>query len=65
MNSGDLRPRAQAGSSIFEFEGYVNDDEEGLRDRDTAIDPLWEKQQKKVMFIFDYWCHVSDVHRLV
>lgn len=35
--------------SIFEFEGYADDDDdEEVPERETAIDPIWEKQQKKV-----------------
>lgn len=43
-------PEVKAGKtkSIFEFEGYVNDDDEGAHERELPIDPIWEKQQKKV-----------------
>ncbi|KAL5112020.1 Alpha-actinin sarcomeric [Taenia crassiceps] len=42
--------------SIFEFEGYANDDDdEEVPERETAIDPIWEKQQKKT---FTAWCNL-------
>ncbi len=52
MESGDQKLKVQQANSIFEFEGYVNDEEEETRDRETAIDPIWEKQQKKVKQFF-------------
>ncbi|VDD81674.1 unnamed protein product [Mesocestoides corti] len=47
--------KAAQANSIFEFEGYVNDDEEETHERETAIDPIWEKQQKKT---FTAWCNL-------
>ncbi|VDN25078.1 unnamed protein product [Dibothriocephalus latus] len=42
--------------SIYDFEGYVNDDDDDRTEvRDTAIDPIWEKQQKKT---FTAWCNL-------
>ena len=41
--------RTQQANSIFDFEGFINDDEDiNIQERETAIDPIWEKQQKKV-----------------
>nr|CDS33844.1 alpha actinin sarcomeric [Hymenolepis microstoma] len=50
-------PEIKAGKtkSIFEFEGYVNDEDEGTHGRELPIDPIWEKQQKKT---FTAWCNL-------
>lgn len=52
-----LHPSSEATSkkTIYDFEGYVNDDDDREEIRDTAIDPIWEKQQKKT---FTAWCNL-------
>ncbi|KAH9286330.1 Alpha-actinin, sarcomeric [Echinococcus granulosus] len=48
--------KAHQQKSIFEFEGYANDDDdEEIPERETPIDPIWEKQQKKT---FTAWCNL-------
>ena len=64
MPSETPKVKTQQANSIFEFEGFVNDDDDDdVPERETAIDPIWEKQQKKVLKkILHYFL---DIHSLV
>ncbi|VDK34828.1 unnamed protein product [Taenia asiatica] len=56
MSGGSRKVETHQTKSIFEFEGYPNDDDdEEVPERETAIDPIWEKQQKKT---FTAWCNL-------